>query len=251
MKEQGPVPTLLCDPQQLTSPLWACFINEDGIVIVPKAGLGQVDASAGSCSHSWQPLNSGVFQNQQERARGPGCWCRREGAGHRAPPLRSLPSSRAPAPDFMSAQQDKNLCSQRDPLSRPGTPRLPSEPCAVDVPHPGLPVDVFPPARLPVSPMRPERPRRQMPGQPPRPAAPRHPHQDERACMHRAWDMQGRRRARHICGFTCSWSCLPGPFNVSTRAAPAIRTSPGSSRQLEEAGCQLPYSLWDLLPRYP
>lgn len=52
-REQGPVPTLLYDPKHVTSPLWAYFfIDEYGVIVAPKAGLGQVDALAGSCSHS-------------------------------------------------------------------------------------------------------------------------------------------------------------------------------------------------------
>ena len=36
-RAQGSIPTLLCGPEQVTSPLWARFlIYEDGIVIDPE-----------------------------------------------------------------------------------------------------------------------------------------------------------------------------------------------------------------------
>lgn len=158
----------------------------------------------------------------------PGCQWRAKAAG-----LRQLPSSPSVAaglqPQTSCLPSRVGPCVEQDPLSQPGTPRLPSKPCTVDVPHPGLPVDMFLPAQLPVSPVHPEPPEADSWAAPKASCPTASP--PGQLSLHVPRLGQAKAQGlQHSGGFTCSSHCLPGPYNVNT---------PGSARPAKEAGCRL------------
>lgn len=149
----------------------------------------------------------------------PGCRWRVKATG-----LRQLPSSPSVAaglqPQTSRLPSRVGPCVEQDPLSRPSTPRLPSESCMVDVPHPGLPVNVFLPAQLPVSPVHPEPPEADSWAAPKSSCPTASPPGQLSLHVPRL----GRAKAhglQHSGGFTCSSHCLLGPYNVNTRAVPS------------------------------